>query len=311
MLCFTFVGDTAFTIDLCEETIRYSAYREHGIHIGTTLLVTPNSPSDPFIYLLHRRYLNSIGLALAKSWDNDSSGFPYGYLFSHINSSRARYADGTVFVNPVPNANRELEARLLAPDTVDEIKIEDYLAVPDELCDEVPFTCLKIGPFPEKPMTYVLRVESHISGKSFTSLVQEDSSTATRIYSVYGPDYIIRHILAVDLPQARASSRPDTFKKHFAFFESVIPQKIILPSIYSIIAVDNPNCRPDRLRTRSLTDDIQCLTAQIDKAVYDHPIMKRILGCLHWFVCTNPTKSFFLQLEGPMALSEVPQRADR
>ena len=306
MLCFTFLGASQARIELCEEIIRYSAYREHGVHIGANLVVVMPGEGDRYLYAIHRRHLDTVRLAEAKDWrEGKEDGFPYTFVFANIGRARLTLdGDDHCLLALSPSGADKRRLSLLVAGRG--ASVTNHIHVSDDAAAGVPFTCLRIGPFPDGPGQYLLRFECHIGGPSFTDLIPEDNTTATRIYKVYGPDHINHHIRAVDLPQAAASTMSTQYKQHHNFFESITAERMLLPERYGIIAVDNPNCNPARLRSLNLTEDLRVISNLIDPCVYEHPIMSLVKDRVHWFCCEAPTNSFYLQLIGPMALSELP-----
>lgn len=129
--------------------------------------------------------------------------------------------------------------------------------------------------------------------------------TGVRLYKVYGPDYIAKHIENIDLPRATASEYSQDFQRHVDFLRLEFPKGHLLPERYSIIAADNPNCNPGRLRCIDLTGDLDDYSSYIADKVYENEAIKRIKGRLHWFYCDTPSREFFLQMIGPMALAEI------
>jgi hypothetical protein len=244
-------------------------------------------------------------------WSKDSQDFPYTFLFKNVSPERVIQDDNglsAIRIAPSDAHQSKVVARIVGQGSANGFSISDNFLVNEKVLGDVPFTCLRLGPFPSEQNFFLMRFECHIGGSSFSDLIPEDLDSATRLYRVYGPDHIFRHIGAVDMPQALASSNASAFDAHAALMETLRehPERIILPRRYSIIAVDHPNCRPATLKTLELTEDLRCLTSQISQHVYENPTLGLIKDRLHWFLCDSPSKGFFLQLAGPMALSDLP-----
>jgi hypothetical protein len=309
MLCFIFLGSPGFKIHLCEEIIRYSAFREHGVHIGANLVVSVQNPDSPYLYAVHRRCLDGIRLATHDEWQpNHQETFPYSHLFCNISTNRAAPVSGdqwqvAMTADPADGIH---PVKLLSAGHDADFSIKDFLPVAFDFADYVPFTCLRIGPFPQSQIPFLLRFECHIGGSSFRDLIPEDLETGTRFYKVYGPEHIRGHIQTVDLPQALARPNGDAYIPHDKFLKNFIDADgIRLPSHYGVIAVDNPNCNTARLRPLNLTDDLENLSQHIDSSIYEHFALDLLRDRVHWFMCHNKSNSFYLQLLGPMAIAEL------
>jgi len=307
MLCFAFFGNEQMKVSLCEEVLRYSPYKQDGVYIGAHLVVSAGAARDRYLYAIHRRALDGLRLATRSEWDGEVLSFPYFHVFTHLMKNRLATAGGTLTLSlPEPDTHAALKpVQILADDGDGAFTVEDFLHLPPGAEHNAPYTCVRIGPFPEGEMSYLFRIECHIGGTSFTDLIPEDMATGTRLYKVYGPDYVIRHIEALDIPQAVKLPNGKDYEGHMRLFAELQPQKLILPAIYSIVAVDNPNCRPMRLQSLNLTSDLRDVSDNINPDVYKHRDLARIQGRLHWFLCDSHSQSFFLQLVGPMALAEV------
>jgi hypothetical protein len=310
MMCFICVGDQSIRIELIEEVIRFSAYREHGVHIGVNLVLTLRACEDPNLYLIHRRTLDDCRLATIDEWDKDrkEGGFPYSYIFRNILKDRAvDEQDGTLTIRPAPDAETMVKGvRLIAPENDPGFHLEEVFHVLSKTeHDNAPFTCLRIGPFPKAGGSYLLRLECHIGEPSYGDLIPEDYETGTRIYKVYGPDHIRKYIESYDMPRCQGQGGSAAYQEHVKYFGEIKPENIIMPARYQIIAVDNPNCNPRQLRAMDLTNDLRDITDQIPPSLYDNPLLARIPRRLHWFTSEAPGKVFFLQLSGPMALAEL------
>jgi hypothetical protein len=310
MMCFICIGDQSLRIELIEEIIRYSAYRKHGVHVGTNLVLTLTACEDRNLYLIHRRTLDGCRLATIDELEKDKEkGFPYSYIFRNILEDRVRNRqDGTLNIRLAPDGETTVEGvRLIAPENGTGFHLEEVFSYPSPSeRGNAPFTCLRIGPFPNPDRSYLLRFECHIGEPSFGDLIPEDLETGTRIYKVYGPDHVRKCIESYDIPQCSVRSDPSAFREHVEFFGKIDPKRIIMPSRYQIIAVDNPNCNPRRLQALDLTNDLRDITSQIRPSFYDDdPVLRQIRGRLHWFTSNAPRSGFFLQLSGPMALAEL------
>ena len=308
MQCFEFFGEPSMRVDLCEETIRYSAYREDGVHIGASLVVTPGDANDRTLYAVHRRALDGLEGAPPGDWLTDVEGFPYAYVFSHIVENRLGREGEEAWAVKLFRGQRyirqteTLTVRAVGESPSGGFRIADHLVAKAGMPNAAPYTCLKIGPFPDGASSFLFRFECHIGGSAYSDLIPEDIETATRRYNVYGPEHIHREIETLDIPRAMADF-PGKFDYHVEFFKSLTEDRRLIPMEYSVVAIDNPNCNPARLRCLNMTPDMRDVSGQIAAEVYSHPLLEAIKGRIHWFVCDKPSGLFYLQLSGPMAVS--------
>lgn len=297
MLCFKFYKEGDISINLCEEIIRYSAYREDGIYIGVVMIVKTESPNSSLL-AIHRRSL--VGLKIIKVSDMDC--FPYLFIFAKLRNLRLN-EEGHGFI-PLSK-----EGMLIPPETTlfnfdDEKKFNFYdcsTQIPKKLKSYAPFTCLRIGPFPDAPGTYIFAYECKIEDPTFGDLVFEDNESITRRYKVYGPTHIHREIRAIDLPKAIDIS--EAFIEYAEYYNKILKMVQAVPKQYSIVAIDNPNCNPDRLRCVTMSSNLKDQTKQICDDIYKNPILGSIKNRVYWFVCEQPSDDFFLHLSGPIAFS--------
>jgi hypothetical protein len=313
MLCFDFIGDPTVEVSLCEETILYSAHREDGVWIGANIIVRWIPGKSPYLYAVHRRALDRIGVASRAAWKKDPEGFPYTHVFSAIAERRLQpNADGSFRVKMPASLELEERCSILPSGDGTPFSAVDTFSGGDSSHPDAPFTHIQIGPFPQQESFYLFRIECHIAGDSYHDLIPEYPETGTRLYRVYGPEHIRRDIQLLDLPGSKARLTPSAYERYVELFDSfAAPPKPdalsgrLVPKTYAIVAVDNPNCSPARLRPIDLTDDLHDISNRIDPRVYDHPALARIRGRFHWFVSDQPSQRFHLQLVGPMALSEI------
>jgi hypothetical protein len=252
--------------------------------------------------------LDGIRLAEAHVWDTLEEEFPYSFIFGNILPGRVCSNNGTLSIRLSPDAAEQTVdgVRAIGADSHPGFGVKEHFQYPSsEARDFSPFTCVRIGPFPAEGGRFLLRLECHIGEPSFGDLIPEDRETGTRTYKVYGPDHIFKHIAAFDIPQCLASVHKDTYRKAVEFFTAIDKSRVVMPSRYGIIAIDNPNCNPRQLHARDLTDDLRDITADIPQSLYDHDVLAKIPNRLHWFTCDVPSRGFFLQLSGPMALAEL------
>jgi hypothetical protein len=315
MLCFEFCGDPHIKIGLCEETICYSAYRKEGLKLAATIAVTPGDSEDRIIYALHPRELDVVSLG---SWkDTPPEQFPYySYLFSNIAKKRlfscgqGMYELKTFRGGNTLSTEPPVVVQALGPENP-KFRVKDQFArLSSKVRANAPYTCLEIGPFPEGNATYLLRAECRLGQSSFQDLIPEDEVTGTRLYRVYGPEHIHGQIRSVHMPRCMVSSNPGDFTPYEDFLDETLGTKeIIVPNEYSIVAVDNPNCNPARLHCIDLTNDLFDVTTNVDGDIYDgREMLQGIRDRIHWFVTRHPSPQFFLQLVGPMAISDIAER---
>ena len=312
MMCFLCVGEPSLRIELVEEILRFSAYREDGVRIGANLVLTLPERQDPDLYLnlIHRRTLDKCRLASFDDWDKEKvdGEFPYSYIFRNVLKNRVvEDRRGTLSIRIAPGEDTTVEGvRVIAPENGSDFHLEElFRDLSEKDRDNAPFTCLRIGPFPKAGGSYLMRLECHIGEPSFGDLIPEDLETGTRIYKVYGPDHIRNHIESYDLPQCSVRSDSSVCQRYREFFQGIRPENMLIPARYQIIAVDNPNGNPRQLQAMDLTNDLQDITGEIPPQIYDHAILEKIPGRLHWFASKAPGNGFFLQLSGPMALAEL------
>jgi hypothetical protein len=307
MLCFQFVGDESSQVILCEETIQYSAYRKDGVRAGANVVIRYRPSGKPYVYAIHRRAFGHLRIASSETWVSEESGFPYSFIFSNICKERLRRRpDGSFGLRAQGLASEEERLEILPNQDAPDFAAVEEMTAGSDLDPEAPFSLIRLGPFPQREGLFLLRFEFSISGTSFTDLIPEYHDTAARLYRVYGPDHIMREISLVDLPQA-LSQDAERYARYKARFDAFSPQSLLVPRLYSIIAVDNPNCNPARLHCIDITADLRDLTSKIDVSLYQHPYFQRqkIDGRLHWFLSDKPNRGFYLQLLGPMALTDV------
>jgi len=314
MLCLEFYGDPHMKMDLCEETIRYSAYRKDGLHLAATIAVAPGDATDRIVYAVHSRELDEVRLG---SWEHAASPeeFPYSYLFCNIAKERlAPCGPGThemkVFTgkNELSGESTVLVEAIGPENTVLRAK-NRFDALSPEVRANAPYTCVEIGPLPEKNATYLVRVECRLGKRSFQDLIPEDEVTGTRLYRVYGPEHTHGQIRTVHMPRCMASVNSTDYMAYEQFLKTLGEKQLIVPNEYSIVAVDNPNCNPAHLHCIDLTNDLFDVTSNVDDPVYDgHNMLRGIRGRIHWFVTRHPSPLFFLQLVGPIAASDITER---
>ena len=152
MLCFAFLGAPGARIQLCEEVIRFSAYRNDGVHIGATVIVSLGDSGDRYLYAIHRRLLDGVCLTSPAEWAGNQQGFPLSHIFSTIIPARlAPQGNGiySVRLGPLGNVEDTLQAVRAIGKTVDNaFDITDHIPVREEARDHVPYTCLRIEPLP-------------------------------------------------------------------------------------------------------------------------------------------------------------------
>lgn len=316
MLCFLCLGDNSHRLDFCEEIIRYSAYRDHGVNIGVYLIVTPSpSATDRYLYLIHRRTLSVQRLATNEDWKNeDLNSFPYTHIFQNIFRNRvAKSGESNKFnvqLTPFEKSDIVEGAEFLGGDFPIETEMPNFNcqdmfeSIDTHLREYAPYTCVRIGPLPKYAQPYLFRFECHIGQSSFSDLIMEDPEGGTRIYRVYGLNHIQEYISGVDIPQCQMRNNGDLYKPYYEFYANN-KSKFLIPKRYGIIAVDNPNCNQTKLCTLKLSANLDNLTDKIDASVYEHEHLGRIKGRLHWFMSNSPADRFFLHLVGPMALQEM------
>ena len=307
MLCFKFFSGDGITLGLCEEIIRYSAYREEGIEIGVVLTVKVPEGGGTF-FAVHRRVLEECELATPEEWQEGDGAFPYLYIFAHLIPDRfVMHADGEGDLRLLRGKKAaELEllhVQILTGDA--EVGLTKAAVVPEDLMAQAPFTCLQFGPFPKKGGSFALAFRCRIGEPTFGDLVPEDETTGTRRYRVYGPKQIDREIRMLDLPNALSlDERYGAYADQFDKLDKMCP---VVPDQYSIVAVDNPNCNPDELRCLNMSENLVNATQLVDPKVYAHPALDSIVKRIHWFLCNNAGEDFYLQLSGPMAFAGIPQ----
>ncbi len=306
MLCFEFIGDGRIELLLCEEAIRYSAVRGEGVQIGATVIVKNVPAEDPYLYAIHRRALSHIRMAPRDSWTDRETGFPYSHIFKSISDGRLSLANDGAYIFQFAATDDDATRVTLLPDSsARKFCAIEQMANGESADPDAPFSLVRLGPFPPGNGPFLFRFEFTVSGSSYDDLVPEYQETATRLYRVYGPEHIRRDIPLIDIPQALARHGNERFQKHAEFFDSIPSERRIVAQRYSIVAVDNLNCNPARLRCIDLTSDLRDMTDAIDASVYDHPYLSAISGRIHWFVSERPSRRFYLQLSGPMSIDDL------
>ncbi|HUT58043.1 MAG TPA: hypothetical protein VNA25_09370, partial [Phycisphaerae bacterium] len=212
---------------------------------------------------------------------------------------------------PVQDAS--ISAELLGPSKDNGVALTDLFPHSDSINarSRRPFTCLRVGPFPEPNVWYVMRLEAMIEGRgsTYSDLIDEEPSRATRVYEVYGPHWVRHHIEFVDLPAAVASGLGQEYESDRQFFvRSILKGGLLrlVPAFYSVIAIDNPNSQPSHLSCVSIDSSaIAVITDCISDGIYDHPFFRGLPpDSVHWFVSGSRAKDFVLQFYGPMRLDE-------
>lgn len=310
MLCFELLGEPGTRVLLCDETIRYSAYKEDGVHLAATVVVCFEDCQNRFIYAIHPRFLGTPRVQSVGGQD-EPGGIPYSFVFSNIAAGRfSSCSDGRsvlkLFRGEASVAKAEsIEVCDAMVGTCPPQLQSEYPSEPATQ-EVTPFTSFKIGPFPGGEVPHIFRLEAHVSGSSFDDLIEEDEGTGTRLYKVYGAQYIHRQIESICIPQALTLSDSSALVEQARFFDTVHNDyRRLVPEEYSVVAIDNPNCNPARLRPLSLSADLMNVTNQIDPIVYDHVDLMKVRGRIHWFVTRHPTDTFLLQLLGPIAVGAV------
>jgi len=305
MLCFKFYSREGVALRHCEEIIHYSAYKEDGIHIGVILIVDVLDANAEF-FVIHRRTLDNIELFSPNDWVSGDGTFPFLHIFSHLTPQRC-------IVNP---SSHKAQLRLLEIDCGGqrEVPLEAAIAglgnsiafehLPDvapQLRPDAPYTCLRFHSFPQEAGLCLIGLHCHIGDPTFTDLVPEDDRTGTRRYRVYGPAQIEREITMLDVP--KALSRGDEYRAYAVQLEKLQSMRTIMPKQYSIVALNNLNCNPDRLRCLNMSSNLKDVTRLVDPAVFEHPGLSSVGTCIYWFICQDVSEDFYLQLSGPIALA--------
>lgn len=306
MLCFQFIGDRSVRVRLCEETIRYSAVRAHGVLVGANVVASWDGNGEPYLYALHRRAFSSLKIAPARSWRRDADeAFPYSRLFKTIAPERLVALDqGRSLVRLLGTPEIEESVTILPGDASQHFDAVEEMSGGAGLDPDAPFTLVRLGPFPKCAGSYLFRFEFCISGSSYRDVIPEDLTTATRLYRVYGPSHIWRDIVLTDIPRALRRDRAK-YQSYANWLRDLDAGRRLVPDMYSIVAVDNANCDPARLRCIDLTADLEDMSGAIDPRVYCGDSLGAIPGRLHWFVSRKRTNDFYLQMTGPIALSDL------
>jgi hypothetical protein len=308
MLCFEWIGDPSTEIVLCEEVVRYNPHRAEGINIGVNMVVTPKMEGGRYIYGLHRRAIDELTATTFEDWLSENPGCPYRYLFKNIIRDRlVDNRDGThnlKLFREEEELNQTRKIKILGKEK-DGFDITYNFDLPPAAHAVTPYTCIKIGPFPEEEQSYLFSFHCKIVDSSFDDLICEDISTGTRTYKLYGPNHVHSYIETVDIPKALSFPNRKEYEEAIRFFQAITDDHRLLPLKYSIVVVDHPSCTPARIRSLSLTDNLHNISSQIDPILYNHLQFDKIRGRILWFVCDELDKGFFLQLVGPMALSEI------
>ena len=310
MLCYDIYQDHGIEeIVLCEETIRYSAYRSESIYLAATIVARLATEDPAFFYLMHSRLLDNLDVKVVGE-DSDAAILPYSHIFSNIVQDRLqRIDDQQQRLRPFDDQN-EISSDL--PMIVDNINLhegpgyEECIRLEDEEARQLaPYTCVKIGPLVAPSRHVIFRIEALLSPLSYSDLVEEDVSTGVRAYKVYGPDSVRTDIESLHLVQARHYHNSEAYEQHTEFLQNQLSlDKRLVPRNYSVVAVDNPNGSPSRLRAVSFTPNILKRTERVDDCVYQHHALDSEANHMHWFVTEGRASDFLLQLIGPIAKKE-------
>ena len=301
MLCFDLYGQ-GIEILLCEETIRYSAYRHEGIRLAATVVArVPEEAAGQYLHILHPRHLSKVALRSTRGDQN-----VFSYVFSHIVQKRLTPVDGeTQLLRQWETGKHSIDSKTLKVRDLQNPNgdiLADALDLADKAVEFVPYTCFKIGPLPHTPEPLIFGLEGVIDASSFEDLTGEDRSNYRRKYKVYGPSYTRQHIDTIFLPESErffGEAQNEAVKE---FVNNQLPRSNrICPERYSVVALDNPNCNPFRMRAVEVSEELESLTDRIDSGIYEHKGLHSIRDRIHWYVTRDQTDSFFLDFIGPIA----------
>ncbi len=327
MLCFEFLKDSDLKIVIlsCEETFRYSAYREDGVFLAATVVFRLDEKLQrQCLYAVHPRTLDHIQFASNQQWQGkgeifsiDQNGsvkeysFPVQHIYSKICNQRMTVKNRQHYVklfqsNENITTNEPIPVKIITQD-MKLLQIELLFDLGKESLYQ-PYTCLRINGLDqlEVKQNYVFRIYCHISDPSFGDLIVDDERTSTRLYRTYGAKFINEYIKTVHIPDALEKNQT-AYQGHKEFYLKENITRIV-PGEYSITAVDNFNCNPARLHCLKLTEHLWNVTGYIDKEVYNHPELINLREDegprIHWFVNCGLDDLFYLQLRGPIAIPE-------
>jgi hypothetical protein len=276
--------------------------------LAIDLVVTRDPEEDDcgdFLYLVHRRALTEVQITPLKTWKSQEESFPYSHIFSNLVPNRTRHlredrCELTLLgKTEIPDCSEYLSVKILDDNSNYSFGMESLICAGHEI-ESAPFTCLKLGPFPPERESFALRIQCKIQGSSFADIISEDRDIRTRRYLVYGPSEVERRVVMVDLPQSQMHLSSEIHHKYKSLFQDLTLGNRIHPSIYSIVAVDNPNNNPDKIRCVKISENLFDLTESIQPAVYNHPDLRGITDRISWYASLNSKKDFYLQLIGPM-----------
>ena len=121
MLCFEFLKDIDLKISIlsCEETIRYSAYRDDGVFLAVTVVFkVEENPQGKSLYAVHPRTLDNVRFASNEQWQGNGEEFeieqnglirqycfPVQHIYSKICDRRMVEKDGQHYVKLFQSKN--------------------------------------------------------------------------------------------------------------------------------------------------------------------------------------------------------------
>lgn len=328
MLCFEFLKDIDLKINIlsCEETIRYSAYRDDGVFLAAIVVFQlDEKPQEKCLYVIHPRTLDHFQFASNQQWQGEGEiftinqnglakklNFPVQHIYSKICNQRMTKENGQHYVklfqsNKNITENKPIPVNIISQD-MDLLQIAPLFDLDYESSLYQPYTCFKISNLDqlEVKQNYVFRIYCHISDPSFDDLIKEDERTLTRLYRVYGPKFLNEYIKTVHIPDSLERDQA-VYKGHKEFYVKEGINRIV-PGEYSIVAIDNFNCNPARLHCLKLTEHLWNVTDYTDEELYNHSelsdLKEKDNPRIHWFVNCSSNDLFYLQLRGPIAIPE-------
>ena len=329
MMCFEFLKDSNLKIDIlsCEETVRYSAYRDDGVFLAATVVfqVDEKPPQGKCLYAIHPRTLDHFQFASTQQWQGEGEiftinqngstkefDFPVQHIYSKICNQRMTSTNGQHCVK-LFQSNKNITANKPIPVKIIEqemylLQITPLFDLGDEESLYQPYTCFQITNLDqlEVKQNYVFRIYCHISDPSFGDLIEEDERTLTRLYHVYGAKFVNEYIKTVHIPDSLERDQA-IYERHKEFYMKEDINRIV-PKEYSVVAIDNFNCNPARLHCLKLTKHLWNVTDYTDEEVYNHSELSNLKETdgprIHWFVNCSSDDLFYLQLRGPIAIPE-------
>ncbi len=290
MLCFEFFGEGSPGVSFCEETICYEPDRSKGLSLSVCAVVRVSTPGAT-LQVVHPRTFSQYDFDTEAQFLNDGDDFPYSFMFYQMFSGRVKKSEnGSYCFQALPDSD---DAARVGFSPLPPVQIA--LKSPEH--ESSPFTCHEIS-FPGTG-TFFFRIRCRLLGKTYNDLVEDDDPTGMRFFKVYGAEYVHDFIGNIFLPSSKLELDSAQFADAQSLFTSLTVERRVIPKVYSIIGVDNPDYKPARMKCLNLTDDLVNLTEKINPAIHEHPLLKTLVGKIFWYATKTQTASFFLQMVGP------------